>query len=45
MPASAPISDVLVVMPSVTISCVPTIAPTTHNGAISKRLIALKNVG
>src|ERR1039458_2730020 len=33
--ASAPISDVLAVMPSVTMSCTPMIAPITHSGAIS----------
>ena len=38
MPASAPISEVLVVMPSVTMSWVPMMAPTTHSGAISARL-------
>ena len=35
MPASAPISEVLAVMPSVTMSCTPMIAPTTQSGAIS----------
>ncbi len=34
-PASAPISEVLAVMPSVTMSCTPMIAPTTQSGAIS----------
>ena len=37
MPDSAPISDVLAVIPSVTMSCTPMIAPTTQSGAISIR--------
>src|SRR5580700_10395468 len=45
MPARAPISEVLVVMPSVTINCVPMTAPTTQSGAINARLGRLKNAG
>ena len=45
MAASAPISEVLVVMPSVTMSWVPMIAPTTHKGAMSATLPTLKKAG
>src|ERR1019366_7171233 len=45
MPASAPISEVLVVMPRVTISWVPIMAPTTQSGVIRTRLPRLKNAG
>src|SRR5665213_570834 len=45
MPASAPISEVLVVIPRVTISWVPIMAPTTQSGVIRTRLPRLKNAG
>ena len=45
MPASAPISEVLAVMPSVTMSCTPMIAPTTQSGAIRTKVAGAKVCG
>ena len=42
---ATPISDVLVVIPRVTINCVPMMAPTTHSGVIRIRLPRLKKAG